>query len=96
MKGWHNESDRHALSAKGIQSGRRKTPTIKDKEFRKWLQRKNIDDRILLSLGTSGTIGAYKKEFLKEKKEHPSFTNKQIEQIVKDHKKEQKPKIKKI
>jgi hypothetical protein len=26
------------------------------------------------------------KMYLKEKKEHPSFTNKQITQIVKDHK----------
>lgn len=26
-------------------------------------------------------------EYLKEKKEHPSFTNKQVMQIVKDHKK---------
>lgn len=41
----------------------------KDKGFRKWLRdAKNIDDRVLLALGTSGTIGSYRREYKKSKK----------------------------
>ena len=36
----------------------------KDAGFRKWLwDVKNLDDRVILALGTSGTIGAYRKEY---------------------------------
>jgi hypothetical protein len=44
-------------------------PPLKDKGFRKWLRdEKNIEDRYLLTLGTPQTIGAYRREYNKQKR----------------------------
>ncbi len=47
----------------------KRVPTLKDKKFREWLEdKKNINSGLLLTLGTPGTIGSYKKEYLESKK----------------------------
>jgi hypothetical protein len=38
-----------------------------------------------MKLQTTGKIRKWKRQFAQERKEHPSFTKAQVEQIVKDH-----------
>lgn len=99
--GWHNESLRHGLSAKGLTSGRKS----KSKSSSSWSNLKSVyeheptreerKDYFAKQLEEEPTeLGKkyFREQLAKEMKEHPTLPKKTVKQIVVDHeeKKEKK------
>ena len=91
-KGWHNESMRHSEARL---YGRTSSKQLRLKGSKKFMSNKQIEQEYnAISKPKYRTYEYTSKEeqaeFEKERKEHPSFTDKEVRQIVKDHEPEEK------
>lgn len=95
-KGWRRESKRHSLAARGIETHRQQDLSARmnsraTEMLCKYLNLSRAPDDMLLSLVTDPTaheharVLAFKELERREAKEHPSFTDKQVTQVVNDH-----------
>lgn len=88
-KGWHQESARHSLARRtGYAGGTKKKPRMIEIKPSGMTPQESWNKRIAARFPEKEE----RKEFLKERKEHPSFSDKQVKQIVKDHEAEEKEK----
>lgn len=91
-KGWHNETARHSEARLyGRASGKRKlsAPKMKGMTNKRIEQEYNAVSKPKYQT-YQYTSREEQEEFEKERKEHPSFSDDQVKQIVQDHEPEEK------
>lgn len=86
VKGWSGESERHRMAKYGIKTGKYKVKKVMG-EFKHHKLHSGHDGLVTSQKQAIAIALSEQRKFDKERKEHPSFTNKQVEQIVKDHEK---------